>query len=182
MEYSGTKSGDMVKQRFNSYTSWIKQYDDNNDEEDPKGEGKMKARAIASHMTDLSSFLFVRDELKDYGDESTVVADCEPLQVVRYEPGGKYDVHHDAMERFLTVLTYLNGVAGTWFPYAQVEEYSKGKVGVVDEQAPDMTSKDTIAKDKTPGKDGVLIVGKEYEQDPIDIKDTSTITIDADSK
>jgi 2OG-Fe(II) oxygenase superfamily len=42
----------------------------------------------------------------------------EELQVVRYSPQGHFQLHHDEHDRVLTVLYYLNGVAGTWFPLA----------------------------------------------------------------
>ena len=116
-------------------------------------------------MTDLSSFLFVRNELKAYHNESAIVlVDSEPLQVVHYEIDGKYDIHHDAMSRFLTVLTYVNGVAGTWFPYAQVEEIDQENQTRMDDQPPDITSGE-IATDKTPGIDGLLITGLEHADD-----------------
>lgn len=48
----------------------------------------------------------------------------ENLQVLRYAPSGEYKPHFDASERshrILTVLIYLNGVGGTWFPFARAE-------------------------------------------------------------
>lgn len=44
----------------------------------------------------------------------------EQLQLVRYETNGLFDLHHDSDKhgRVVTVLYYLNGVAGTWFPLA----------------------------------------------------------------
>ena len=43
----------------------------------------------------------------------------EDLQVVRYESGGEYTLHHDGNDRILTVLYYLNGEGETWFPLAK---------------------------------------------------------------
>lgn len=45
---------------------------------------------------------------------------CEDLHVLRYQPGGEYLPHYDAMThpRVLTVLYYLNGEGATWFPLA----------------------------------------------------------------
>ena len=59
---------------------------------------------------------------------------AEDLQIVRYTTGGSFELHHDASSsssnqynidkvsnnryRFVTCLTYLNGVGGTWFPFA----------------------------------------------------------------
>mmetsp|Transcript_23774 Transcript_23774/g.34932 ORF Transcript_23774/g.34932 Transcript_23774/m.34932 type:complete len:399 (+) Transcript_23774:246-1442(+) len=45
----------------------------------------------------------------------------EPLQVLQYQKGGMFVPHHDGHPRFLTVIHYLNGVAGTWFPFAKVD-------------------------------------------------------------
>ena len=42
----------------------------------------------------------------------------EELQVVRYDFNGEFRLHHDGDYRILTVLYYLNGVSGTWFPLA----------------------------------------------------------------
>lgn len=44
----------------------------------------------------------------------------EELNVLRYQPGGEYTLHYDAMNnpRVLTILYYLNGVGATWFPLA----------------------------------------------------------------
>lgn len=42
----------------------------------------------------------------------------EPLQVVRYEVGGEYRLHHDGNLRLVTVLYNLLGVGATWFPLA----------------------------------------------------------------
>ncbi|CAB9505719.1 Probable prolyl 4-hydroxylase [Seminavis robusta] len=46
----------------------------------------------------------------------------EDLQVVHYDPDGRYNLHHDATLRILTVLYYLNGVSDTWFPCADAPE------------------------------------------------------------
>lgn len=46
----------------------------------------------------------------------------EPLQVVRYDEGGEYVLHHDSNERLLTVIYYLNGAGETWFPLADSVE------------------------------------------------------------
>lgn len=52
-------------------------------------------------------------------------------------------------------MTYYNGVAGTWFPYAVLDD--DANVSGEDE-IPDMTS-GNVAQDKTPGKDGLIVVG-----------------------
>lgn len=163
MEYSGTKSGDMVKQRVNSYTAWI--YPN-------EGDADNRAVRVANFMTDVLSHLFVREELKgspasvSHGkkeDYSELDCIAEAMQVVKYEPGGRYDVHHDGYNRFATVLTYLNGIAGTWFPYAVLEKKNYGvAVDYNESEIPDMAA-DNVAADKIPGQDGLLVVGAEND-------------------
>jgi hypothetical protein len=172
MEYSGTKSGNRVNQRMNSYSCWI--YPNQRaEEEEEEEEEECTAQAITDYMTEISSIIFISDILKELSedyeeDESKAVYDAEPLQVVKYEVGGKFDVHHDGFNRFLTVLTYLNGVAGTWFPYAIIDEEEEGMGLHKDEsEIPDMRSPE-IAKDKHPGRDGLVIISdndSSYEMD-----------------
>jgi hypothetical protein len=158
MDYAGTKSGDVVKQREKSYTSWIDPGADygitNRTKEDYVSDID-QGRDLARIMTELSSSLFVPENFK--GSGWTYAA--EPIQTVRYESGGKYDVHHDGYNRFLTVLTYLNGVGGTWFPYAITDPCTE-KMIQEEESPPDMTM-DRVIADKIPGRDGVLIAGLE---------------------
>ena len=165
MEYAGTTSGDVVKQRKNSYISWISPCEEEIHNDDKEISGDHQSRKIARYMTELSSFLFVPDHFKDEKITEWTY-NAEPVQTVRYGSGGKYDVHHDGYNRFITVLTYLNGVAGTWFPYAIIDpnEHELEELGLEDESIPDMTM-DTVATDKVPGRDGILIVGVEGAND-----------------
>ena len=127
MEYSGTSSGDVVSQRVKSYTSWIYPEEDyEGDEEDVETEDdiyRVQGKEIARYMTELSEFLFLPEDLRDSGSDRdsdfglisqnyTLGYSAEPVQIVRYEEGGKYDLHHDGYNRFMTILAYLNGVAG----------------------------------------------------------------------
>lgn len=156
MDYSGTKSGGAVKQRMNSYSCWIRQ---NEDEFETS-----PAHSIAQYMIEISSMIFISDIMKTL-QESTdellprIGYDAEPMQVVKYKVGGSFDVHHDGFSRFLTVLTYLNGVAGTWFPYAIVDESESYSDQLEDSEIPDMRSTDVI-KEKRPGRDGLVIVSQ----------------------
>jgi hypothetical protein len=157
MEYSGTSAGDVVKQRVGSYTGWI--YPDPTEDYDGHcflEDDSINAKNAAGYMTELSRFLFVPDDLNTMMESYS----AEALQVVRYEIGGQYDVHHDGMNRFLTVLTYLNGVAGTWFPYAIVKNDQQSSVDVSSWNVDDLPSMNSgnVAHDKTPGQDGLLIV------------------------
>ena len=81
---------------------------------------------------------------------------CEPLQLVRYTKQGGFLMHHDENGRYMTVLYYLNGVAGTWFPLAGTS---------LDDESGDIPQNKEEALQKIqmeglkPGKDGILIVG-----------------------
>ena len=82
---------------------------------------------------------------------------CEDLQVLRYEAGGEYVLHHDGPPRCLTVIYYLNGVAGTWFPFASSgpasESHAEPFVPRNRESALE------LARSRVPGVDGLLVGG-----------------------
>lgn len=106
---------------------------------------------------------------------------CEDLQMVHYTRGGEFAFHHDGIPRLLTVIYYLNGVAGTWFPLAKTKVPTKptttttaAKMGNYDHtknrtghENDNLDSSNPIPinkrqaleqiKDFIPGKDGVLI-------------------------
>ena len=113
MHYSGTSSGDLVSQRFKSYTSWVYPENGTTVDDQDGNEFENDGRKVARFMTELSSFLFFPEYFSN-GDTCKKSHQCtaEAVQVVRYEVGGKYDTHHDGYNRFLTVLCYLNGIAG----------------------------------------------------------------------
>jgi hypothetical protein len=78
------------------------------------------------------------------------------VQVARYEAGGGYDLHHDGYGRYLTVLSYLNGVGGTYFPFGgddEDEDEDEDEDGASAIAAPGRSSVD--------GRRGILIVGRE---------------------
>ena len=112
--------------------------------------------------------------LQEYDDVATSVAETcisndykknvwvESLQALHYTPQGKYSLHHDGHERILTCLYYINGVGGTWFPLAC--SISNGD----NLPPPPPSSREQAlqrAQDCIPGKNGVLIVGKEEHED-----------------
>lgn len=111
---------------------------------------------VVQFMTAFCCHGFVPEEL---GDEY----DPEHLQVARYTKGGKFDLHHDGHGRVVTVLTYLNGIADTWFPYALIEKaVRKGETEQGKQEVPDMVLEgDGMAVGKIPGQDGIWIVGDE---------------------
>jgi 2OG-Fe(II) oxygenase superfamily len=143
MQASETKSGH-VSHRKNSKVGWISAF-----EEGTEGQ------QVASYMADFISQVFLSKEAFLNGK-----CDIEKLQIVHYTEGGKFDIHHDGFNRIITALTYLNGVAGTWFPFAKVMKSND------DSDEDDMPQQMTLegigmTDGKTPGNDGVLIVGSE---------------------
>lgn len=81
------------------------------------------------------------------------------LNVMHYAEGGQFVLHHDGKDRMLTVIYYLNGVAGTWFPLVDVSDHtintSEDKIKCFEQ------AMDELIKGKLPGKDGLLISGDE---------------------
>jgi hypothetical protein len=78
-------------------------------------------------------------------------AGCEQLQVVHYyDEGGEFVLHHDSLTRVVTVLYYLNGVAGTWFPLANRNEEPRNLEDAL-----------ALTEGCRPGRDGIVVVGKE---------------------
>lgn len=61
------------------------------------------------------------------GVRSNPSASVEDLQVLRYGVGGEFVLHHDGDPRILTVVYYLNGVGGTWFPLARTSDAVEGE-------------------------------------------------------
>lgn len=107
----------------------------------------IRSHELAQDWTALAFYLFLHQTT----DNCTI---SEDLQVLRYEPNGKYELHHDGLGRVVTCLTYLNGVAGTWFPFARISQEEK-------------EDKDANLDDKRRpllvGQDGIWLAGKEAE-------------------
>jgi len=75
-------------------------------------------------------------------------AGYEDMQVVHYTENGEYVLHHDGIERVVTVLYYLSSVGETWFPHAHLDS----------DDAP-RTREEALARAESlaPGKDGLQI-------------------------
>ena len=101
-------------------------------------------------------------------------AGVEDLQVLRYDIGGEFVLHHDGEPRMLTVIYYINGVGGTWFPLACTSNDDNGNPRARRErhdrvmgdnfdrsrQEPQNKAQALdLVKDLTPGKEGLLIMG-----------------------
>ena len=96
--------------------------------------------------------------LSDAVKSSPKNSGCEPLQVLHYlEQGGEFVLHHDGVGRVLTVIYYLNGVAGTWFPLAD-QDNQKAKIVRLPQNRDEALE---LAKDRVPGRDGMLIAGRQ---------------------
>jgi hypothetical protein len=92
----------------------------------------------------------------------------EDLQVLEYQQGGEFILHHDGVPRVLTIIYYLNGIAGTWFPLADADGDDKNKK---DDDEATLSSTTTsspplnkgqaldLCEPLEPGQNGVLVVG-----------------------
>jgi hypothetical protein len=104
---------------------------------------------IVEFMTQLTARIFCHFDHIRSGH-----VQAERLQIVRYEPDGKFDLHHDGYNRTVTVLTYMNGIAGTWFPYVGAPYTDMPTIKL-------QGNTDTLLRNKQPGHHGLLIVGDE---------------------
>ena len=144
LQNAETKSG-LVCHRKNSSLAWIDIF--NIDDNPTFG------RELARFMVGLTLQLFC-------SEDAPVLGALDPeVQVAKYTSGGKFDLHHDGYGRPVTILTYLNGIAGTWFPFAALDGDGDGN-----DVPPEMTLESVgMVDDKHPGKNGLLVVGKESE-------------------
>jgi hypothetical protein len=83
--------------------------------------------SVARDAMSTSRLRFSHDVMNEaMNDRRDMIARAEDVQVARYDPGGGYDYHHDGYGRYLTVLSYLNGVGGTYFPYGDGDDDDDG--------------------------------------------------------
>jgi hypothetical protein len=119
------------------------------DDDDPTRHATM----VAGYLQHLTAHLFL--------PHATSSVDAERLQVVRYDAQGRYDLHHDGYDRTVTVLTYLNGVAGTWFPFVDKEVHDDNDEDD-DVFIPTMQlGNENMLNGRVPGRDGLCFVGRE---------------------
>jgi hypothetical protein len=115
MKLAGTKKSDENTVRKNSYLTWMNPYELLLEECNQKG--GVTPILLALLRSARSTFVHsIMNDLFDKGEYNYCLA--EDVQVAKYDVGGMYNAHHDGYGRFLTVLTYLNGVGGTYFPFA----------------------------------------------------------------
>lgn len=167
MKVAGTRQSLENTVRKNSYLTWLNCDDilssNKSTEDNPD------SVVVANVLESMGNFVmdtFVHESLHssyyssntngdgERGGEGVVNLLVEDLQIAKYDQGGKFEEHHDGYGRFLTVLTYLNGVGGTFFPYAQTRRRDEKNNG--NEEA-----KDEVQQLQLQTLDGLLVVGKE---------------------
>ena len=108
------------------------------------------AKGVPGILEDSSRRLLFSKEMK-----STRNGYCEPFQLVRYDRGGAFALHHDENHRVITIIYYLNGVAGTWFPLAGMNGPKGDAIPQTKEEALEYIDTNNLQ----PGEDGILVVG-----------------------
>jgi hypothetical protein len=195
MKTAGTRSSEANTIRKNSYLTWIDPYD-------ISGATSTEALSIARNLILKAEDLFAHESMhkviKDGGRVEYFFA--EDLQVAKYDTDGCFNFHHDGFSRYLSkivfvftismillpipyrdfctaVLIYINGIGGTYFPFANLGNT------IHDVDAADEASAVEIATTRVPGKDGILLVGTEdaeyYHQSSDEMDPNSVIKISA---
>lgn len=153
MKVAGTRQSGENTVRKKSYLTWIDPYSITTDEESESED----APSVARETIFKSRLCFAHDVMNDLIDNVEKMDFCfaEDLQVAKYGKEGRFDYHHDGYSRYLTVLSYLNGVGGTFFPFG----------GMTDElEGIDFTNEDEVSVlsfKRQLDKCGILIVGEE---------------------
>jgi len=151
MKTAGTKSSEENTVRKHSYLTWIDPHCINNGDGDSDGDAVSVTREIIVN----SRQCFSHEAMNHLMDkvERLDHSFAEDMQVAKYDAGGRFDYHHDGYGRYLTVLTYLNGVGGTYFPFGNM---NCSGIDFIDEnQVSVMASKRMVEQG------GILIAGKE---------------------
>ena len=123
--------------RKNCTVAWLKQHGDD------------YTSNIINNLVSSTANIFLSTHVKSHPS-----AGVQDLQVLEYKSGGEFVMHVDGEPKILTVIYYINGVGGTWFPLARTEEDTSGvQLPVVNNkrQALDMI------KNYGPGKNGLLV-------------------------
>eukprot|EP00980_Cylindrotheca_fusiformis_P007233 scaffold1525_cov142-Cylindrotheca_fusiformis.AAC.33 len=140
-------------------------YSDNNDKESGRSKSIVSwlppqaASGIPLQLARCSSKLLLSPTIQKKGFVEGAGM-CEPMQLVRYDTSGEFVLHQDGLGRVVTVLCYLNGVAGTWFPLANFDgqKYDQPRNK---EQALRLIHEN----DMQPGTDGLLIATDRKEEE-----------------
>ena len=107
--------------------------------------------ACASIFLSPSLFQEISNKKKQSRPRFTFLG-SEDLQLVQYKRNGEFKLHHDGVPRLLTIIFYVNGVAGTWFPLADVNKKQN-----VDEIPLNKGRALELMKGYRPGTNGVLL-------------------------
>ena len=150
MTTAGTKSSEANTIRKDSYLTWLDPYD-------ISGSLSTETLSTARNLVFKSGALFAHETMHKIIQEGGRVDYffAEDLQVAKYDTNGKFDFHHDGYSRYLTVLAYLNGIGGTYFPF--VNTGIKDHDFYADNEASAIES----AKKRLVGNEGLLVVGRE---------------------
>ena len=95
--------------RKNCTVAWLKQHGDD------------YTSKIINNLVSSTANIFLSTHVKSHPS-----AGVQDLQVLEYKSGGEFVMHVDGEPKILTVIYYINGVGGTWFPLAQTEEDTSG--------------------------------------------------------
>lgn len=157
MKNAGTKLSEANTIRKNSYLAWI----DSSTGLDDGSIGDSDFRCTVAEETTAKFRLLFSHEGMDKHVGNVEMMDysfAEDVQVAKYDAGGRFDYHHDGYGRYLTVLTYLNGVGGTFFPFGNMGS-ELDKIDFTNE-----SDESIVTAIKSRGeKSGILITGKEVD-------------------
>ena len=125
---------------------------------------------VAAFLESFTTQVFLHPCLYEYTSNAFIP---EPLQIAQYDVNGKFDIHHDGGGRICTILTYVNGIAGTWFPFAktkvqqqQHDSSNDDDINDDDDRPPSITLENSkMTEGMIPGKDGIWVVGDEYYEE-----------------
>ena len=179
MKIAGTRQSGENTIRKNSFISWIDPYTLSSNKDEGENDDWREAPTVARETILKSRLCFAHSVMNDIINNVDNIAVCsaEDLQIAKYNNGGSYDYHHDGYGRYLTCLCYLNGIGGTYFPFANM---SKNELDGIDFTNENEVS--VLSLKKQFDKCGMLIVGEEgqdaYLQSSF-VKPKTIIQIDA---
>jgi 2OG-Fe(II) oxygenase superfamily. len=163
MKLAGTRQSIENTVRKNSYLTWLNRHEilASLQEDGTNQDSAVLVANIVESMGQcvLNTFLheslqsssLLNQKVEEKEEAVTLNLVLEDLQIAKYDQGGKFEEHHDGYGRFLTVLTYLNGVGGTFFPFAQTQRRQKSPDDEEEEEE----------RVQLQTRDGLLVVGKE---------------------
>ncbi len=181
LKIAGTKNSNDGSIRKNSYLTWIEKVDSKSYSDDNYDDNHDEVGYIANCMTQFVAETFIHETLLNQRHPNSNISSSasihndyitlEDLQIAKYDKGGCFHEHHDGFGRFLTVLTYLNGVGGTFFPYAKTTDDDDDDIG-------DINTGLQLLQTRS----GLLVVGTEglesYYSNNIDDNDNTRNKVD----